>query len=112
MRRRCARMLPDIMSHAFPGEAQLRVFLKYSTRSAGCTEHCRTKRYPRISRLHKNLQDAEFRWHLQRFAATLDCFASIEDEVINYSTGEAAFRGSAPMDVDQVNLIKGNGKGK
>ena len=35
---------------------------------------------------------------------------SIKDEVINYSLAEAATRGTAPVDVDEVNLVKGKGK--
>ena len=60
--------------------------------------------------VHKNLQDSELREHLKRSAATLDRFTSIKDEVINCSLAEAAAWGTAPMDVGQVNLVKGKGK--
>ena len=65
-----------------------------------------------VTVVHKNLQDAELRRHLLRSAATPDSFSSIKDDVINYSLAEAAARGTAPMDVNLVNLVQGKGNGK
>ena len=111
---RCSGMLLDIMSHVFPegGEHQqsaLEVFEKKcrlyrSLSNEGVSETLQ------VAVVHRNLQDAELWKHLLRFAATLDSFSSIKDEVISCSLVEAAARGTAPMDVDQVNLVKGKRK--
>ena len=63
----------------------------------------------KVAVAHKNLQDAELRKHLLRSAATLDSFPRVKDEIVNYSLAQAAW-GTAPTEVDQVNLVKGTGK--
>ena len=40
----------------------------------------------------------------------MDRFADTRSDVVNCSLAEAAARGALPMDVDQVAVIKGNGK--
>ena len=55
------------------------------------------------SRTRKNLHDAGFRKHLLGSAVTLDSFRSIK----NCSLAEGAAGRTAPVDVDQVNFVRG-----
>ena len=94
---RCAGMLFDIMDHVF--RAPLKCW------------SCGLYRALSNEEVSENLKVAvELRKHLLRSAATLDSFPSIKDEVTNYSLAEAARRRTAPVNVDQVNLVRGKGK--
>ena len=64
----------------------------------------------KVAVFHKNLEDSGLRKHLLMSAATLDSVTSIRDEVVSCSLAEAVARGTVPMDVDQVNMIKAKRK--
>ena len=94
-------MLLDIMNHAFLEGDQLPSAYEAVE---GVSENLK------VAVFHKNLENAVLRKHLLRSAATLDSVTSIRDEVVSCSLAEAVARGTVPMDVDQVNMIKAKRK--
>ena len=104
-------MLLDIMSHVILEDEQqqsaVQVFMRKCRLYRALSDE-EVSENLKVAVVHKNLQDAELRKHLLMSAAMLG--SSTKDEVINYSLAEAAARRTAPMEVDQVNLVQGKGK--